>query len=363
MRKIIKFLMLMSFLKGYHSYYGIIKGASDPVEQKAKPGIEHKIDSKDEVKNWWTSFRKRLGSRRDDSPKTKMQSEPVPAKNIDLGSGVGFSNGPDLPKVISKRSQKSSKDPVEKKSKSTAKNNSQDALSQSDLFEVEVNRYSDLQGKGFEQGVKAANSEFDLMNKTKDSLFDEFKILKSDKGIQTFKNLSKQDIKNRVKKSVDEISVKVGLSVDQERHLEIIMEDNLFEIQLKLKNKLIAQTPEEVVRALFNGVQHDDRWSEFAFKDKQQRDNFEDYVMSRAKTMKNSSLLEDYLRVCSNMAKKAEGAAADAREIGEFSQGSTVNKFKVGVHRIKAGFYMAANPCILAVFMLGLVGEFIYSKV
>lgn len=376
MKKIVKILIVMSLFKGYNSY-------AITEEFRPEPKVEQKVEPKAADKNWWSSFTDRFSAKKpSEQPTPKMKPEPASEesnpKHTSSDSSVDFSQGPDTPKsspdVAHDDSKKAQKPSTKKEPsvKPTADGfdqfddeesfSSDDKKSSGKKTKKQAAASDDSEGQNFDEEVKDANNEFDLMSKTKDSLFDEFKMLKSDNGIQTFKKLSEQDIRNRVKKSVDDISAKVGLNVDQEQALQVIMEDNLFGIQRKLKNKLIAQTPEEVARALFNGAEHDDRWSEFAFKDVQQRDKFEDYVMNRAETMKSSSLLEDYLRVCSRMAKKAEGAAGDAREIGEFSEGSIINKFKVGMHRTRAGLYMAANPCILAVLMLGIVGEFIYSK-
>lgn len=372
MKKIVKIFMIVSLVKGYYAY-GMYEGLGRESMPKSEPVAEttHVSDKK----SWWSSISDRITKKTTDLPQPKAKQEPVSTKSSSKDSssqtGVDFSQGPDAQQSTSNSSQKPS-NPSVVTGTSADQFNDQDFSGGAD--EKSSGKKSkkhakkpavsdDSQGESLDEEVEQANQEFTVMNKTKDSLFDEFRLLKSSNGILSFTKLSVQDIAVRVKKSVDDISAKVGFSPDQELSLQTIMQDNLLQIQRKLKNKLIAQTPEEVARALFSGAEHDDRWADFGFKDVQQRDRFEDYVMNRAESMQNSSLLEDYLRVCSSMAKKAETAAQDAREIGEFSESSIINKLKVGVHRTRAGFYMAANPCILAVFTLGVVGEFIYGLV
>lgn len=384
MKKIVKIVVIFSVVQSSYSF-GIEQRGS-----VAEPTTQPRTTEKPTSKTWWSALKDRLGKKTVTPPQEKVpvktaesthEDKAEPSYDSKNSSGYKF-NQPDLATDSTVRGKAGttnlSATDLFATGLSAAKDSMTDDLAAkkqnlSDL-EKEANEFHESLKEGSQatpkksrprkvNHVEASNSDFEVMNRTKNQLFDEFKILKSDKGIQTFKKLNPQHINKRVRKSVDDISAHVGFNQSQETLLEDIIRDNLIAVQAKLKNKLIAQTPEEVARAIFNGAEHDDRWSEFEFSDKQQRDTFENYVMGRAETMKNSSLLETYLRVCSDMTKKAESAASDAHEIGEFSEGSVINKLKIGMHRTRAGVYMAANPCILAVFVLGIVGEFVYGKV
>lgn len=366
MKNIVKIFVIVSILKGY-SFYAMHEGLG----REAIPEPKETVVSKEPARNWWSSVTDRFAKKTSvvSEPKSKSEATVAPTKSQDgsTQTGLDLSQGPDAAKSSSDQnfatSQSSSNLPKVSVLDDSAVTDKKSARKGSKKHQESSENSDNSSSENLDEKVDEVNRDYDLMNKTKNSLFEEFSMLKSDRGILNFKNLREADIASRVKKSVDDISAKVGLNSDQEKLLQSIVVENLVQIQRKLKNKLIAQTPEDVARALFSGAEHDDRWSQFAFKDVQQRYKFEDYVMSRAETMKHSSLLEDYLRICSSMATNAEDAARDAREIGEFTQDSVINKVKVGVYRTKAGLYMAANPCILAVFTLGIVGEFIYGKV
>lgn len=200
-----------------------------------------------------------------------------------------------------------------------------------------------------------------VMNSVKDKLFEDFRLLKSDRGIDDFKKLSNSEIRERVRKNVDEISSRVNLGGDQQKVLQDIVETNLRDLRDKLNKKKIPANPEDVIRALLTTAENDPRWQDFVL-DEKQKEKFEDFVMKKSEEGKNGSLLEDYLRICKKMSEKAENAASDAREASTMSEGSIVNKVKVGANRVKAAAYVALNPCILAALMLGMVGEFLYPR-
>jgi len=339
----------------------------------AKPKEESNVAANSADKGWWSSIKGRFNKKVDSSPKEQTKQTVVPVSKVNLPEDASKLNhsdvatAPDLSHVA-KNADRDSHAPESEKQDSHDADSIVDEFNQSlrggSAPAPESSPRPKASGNSRldqeKDAVHESNYNYNLMSKTKNSLFDEFKILKSDNGIKTFQKLSKQDISNRVGKSVDDISVRVGLNKEQEVLLQRIIEDNLLKIQVGLRNRLIAQTPEDVARAIFSGSEHDDRWAQFDFNDKQQRDKFEDYVMNRANTMENRSLLQDYLHICSNMAQEAESAASDARDIGDYSKDSAINKLKVGMYRTKAGLYMAANPCILAVFVLGIVGEFLF---
>jgi len=364
MKKGIKFFgFLLSFLLGLKicASEERYESGSQSVDQKSR-------SSRSPVSDWFKKF--------DSSSKPTAQKETASEKKDSSRSSAPSSNRPDTSSVNLSDGPQSSK--KSGKSSGASSNSKKDQTVDQDpsLYEsyLENDSYNDDLAKKkksskdkFKKSKKSTEEEnrddnAQLMSKTKNSLFDDFSHLKSDEGIQSFKKLSRDDIRKRVSGKVDAISQRVNFSVEQENMLKNIMENHLLDLQDKLKGRKVAATPEEVARELFNGVDGDSDWDGLKFSEKQ-RDLFEDYVMKQSEIMKNGSLLEDYLRLCSKMSKKAEAAATDARLAGEVSKGSIMNKLKVGANRVKATGMMAANPCILSVLLLGIVGEFIYSKV